>query len=204
VDVEISGYRPGAFRIGAAAALGGCGVAVLQPVDSSILHEIVRVVETRRKVPERVQVRNREYQITYLEDHQRRLEEALHRYDADRLNMLFGQLASKVKYQMLRRVPERASKAKAAKPAARRPARPRAKGGAAAAKARKKPSAKRAAPKKRPVAKPAKRRVAKPAKRRVAKPAKRRVAKPVKRRGTAAKKKAAARKRSAKTGAAKK
>jgi hypothetical protein len=78
---------------------------VAQPVDSSILHEIVRVVELRRKVPERVQVRAREYLITYLEDHQRRLEEALQRYDSDRLNMLYGQLASKIKYQLLRRLP---------------------------------------------------------------------------------------------------
>jgi hypothetical protein len=78
---------------------------VTQPVDSSILHEIVRVVESRRKVPERIQVRAREYLITYLEDHQRRLQEALQRYDSDRLNMLYGQLASKVKYQLLRRLP---------------------------------------------------------------------------------------------------
>jgi hypothetical protein len=80
-------------------------LVVTQPVDSSILHEIVRVVESRRKVPERVQVRAREYLITYLEDHQRRLEEALQRYDSDRLNMLYGQLASKIKYQLLRRLP---------------------------------------------------------------------------------------------------
>ena len=52
--------------------------------------------------PERVRVRAREYLITYLEDHQRRLEDALHRYDSDRLNMLYGQLASKVKYQLLK------------------------------------------------------------------------------------------------------
>lgn len=83
----------------------GSNIAVTQPVDSSILHEIVRVVESRRKVPERVQVRAREYLITYLEDHQRRLEEALQRYDSDRLNMLYGQLASKIKYQLLRRLP---------------------------------------------------------------------------------------------------
>ena len=95
-----------------------------QPVDSSILHEIVRVIESRRKVPEKVVVKGREYQLTYLEDHQRRLEEALQRYDADRLNMLYGQLASKIKYQMLRRVPARAiaepkpvKKVAAAKPA---------------------------------------------------------------------------------------
>ena len=58
-----------------------------QPVDSSILHEIVRVIESRRKVPEKVIVKSKEYVLTYLEDHQRRLEEALTRYDGDRLNM---------------------------------------------------------------------------------------------------------------------
>ena len=45
-----------------------------QPVDSSILHEIVRVIESRRKVPEKVIVKSREYVLTYLEDHQRRLQ----------------------------------------------------------------------------------------------------------------------------------
>jgi hypothetical protein len=82
---------------------------VTQPVDSSILHEIVRMIDSRRKVPDKVVVKAREYQLTYLEDHQRRLEEALQRFDSDRLNMLYGQLASKIKYQMLRRVPARAS-----------------------------------------------------------------------------------------------
>jgi hypothetical protein len=86
-------------------------VSVSQPVDSSILHEIVRVIESRRKVPEKVVVKSREYQLTYLEDHQRRMEEALMRYDADRLNMLYGQLASKIKYQLLRRLPARAAEA---------------------------------------------------------------------------------------------
>lgn len=80
-----------------------------QPVDSSILHEIVRVIEQRRKVPLKVVVKSREYLLTYLEDHQRRLEEALQRFDRDRLNMLYGQLASKIKYQLLRRVPGRAA-----------------------------------------------------------------------------------------------
>ena len=111
-------------------------MSMLQPVDSSILHEIVRIIESRRKVPERLQVRGREYQITYLEDHQRRLEEALHRFDSDQLNMLYGQLASKVKYQMLRRVPPRAVKAPARRPAA---AKSKAK---AAAKPKPKPKAK--------------------------------------------------------------
>jgi hypothetical protein len=68
------------------------------------LHEIVRVVQARAKVPERVRIQKREFQITYLDDHRQRIEEALRRRDADRLSMLFGQLASKVKYQLLRRV----------------------------------------------------------------------------------------------------
>ncbi len=127
---------------------------MLQPVDSSILHEIVRLVETRRKVPERLTVRGREYQITYLEDHQRRLEEALMRYDADRLNMLYGQLASKVKYQLLRRVPARAAApVKKAGPTA--PAAPKA--------VKAKPSkAKRAMPKQKQVVKAVPRKAAKP------------------------------------------
>lgn len=90
------------------------GASVTQPVDSSILHEIVRVVDSRRKVPEKVVVKSREYLVTYLEDHQRRMEEALQRFDRDRLNMLYGQLASKIKYQLLRRVPARAAAALAA------------------------------------------------------------------------------------------
>lgn len=78
---------------------------VTQPVDSGILHEIVRVIDARSKVPERVRLRGREYLITYLEDHKQRLEEALRRRDSDRISMLYGQLASKVKYQMLRARP---------------------------------------------------------------------------------------------------
>jgi hypothetical protein len=73
-------------------------------VDLSILHEIVRVIQARAKVPERVRIQKRQYQITYLDDHRQRIEEALRRHDTDRLSMLFGQLASKVKYQLLRRV----------------------------------------------------------------------------------------------------
>lgn len=73
-------------------------------VDSTILHEIARIVQARAKVPERVRIQNRQYQITYLEDHRQRIEEALRRRDSDRLGMLFGQLASKVKYQLLRGV----------------------------------------------------------------------------------------------------
>ena len=73
-------------------------------VDLSILHEIVRVIQARAKVPDRVRVQKRQYQITYLDDHRQRIEEALRRHDTDRLSMLFGQLASKMKYQLLRRV----------------------------------------------------------------------------------------------------
>lgn len=73
-------------------------------VDSAILHEIAHIIQSRAKVPERVRVQKREYQITYLDDHRQRIEEALRRHDTDRLNMLFGQLASKVKYQFLRQV----------------------------------------------------------------------------------------------------
>lgn len=73
-------------------------------LDSTILHEIVRVVQARAKVPERLRIQNREYEITYLEDHRQRIEEALRRRDTDRLSMLFGQLTSKVKYQLLRRL----------------------------------------------------------------------------------------------------
>jgi len=75
---------------------------VTLPVDKSILHEIVRVVSARSKVPERVAVRGRNYLITYLDDHRQRLEDALRRHDVDRVNMLYGQLASKVKYQLMR------------------------------------------------------------------------------------------------------
>lgn len=133
-----------------------------QPVDSSILHEIVRVIESRRKVPEKVVVKSKEYVLTYLEDHQRRLEEALNRYDADRLNMLYGQLASKIKYQLLRRLPARAAgalglgptKRPAAKaPAAKKAEKPPAKAKSAAGKAGKSAAPKRKAAAKRPAAK---------------------------------------------------
>lgn len=89
-------------------------------VDLTILHEIVRVVEARAKVPERVRIQKRDYQITYLDDHRQRIEEAIRRHDSDRLNMLFGQLASKVKYQLLRRVPSREQRGARAR-VARRP-----------------------------------------------------------------------------------
>lgn len=71
-------------------------------VDVNILKEIARVVQSRAKVPERIQVQNRAFLITYLDDHRQRIEEALRRHDPDRLNMLFGQLESKVKYQVVR------------------------------------------------------------------------------------------------------
>lgn len=133
-----------------------------QPVDSSILHEIVRIVDSRRKVPDKVIVASKEYLLTYLEDHRHRLEEALMRFDKDRLNMLYGQLASKVKYQLLRRVPARAAAAmgltaaKAAKPAAKSPAAAKPAGKAAPPRAAKsaaaKPAAKKAAPAKKTAA----------------------------------------------------
>ena len=72
-------------------------------IDSTILHEIARVIESRSKVPESVRIQGKSYQITYLEDHKQRLEEAIRRHDPDRLGMLFGQLPSKVKYQLVRR-----------------------------------------------------------------------------------------------------
>ena len=70
--------------------------------DSAILHEIVRVIQERDKVPERVRIRTKKYQITYLDDHRQRLEEAIRRRDSDRLGMLFGQLPGKIKYQLLK------------------------------------------------------------------------------------------------------
>jgi len=70
----------------------------------AILHEIVRIIQARAKVPERIRLQKRAYQITYLDDHRQRIEEAIRRHDTDRLSMLFGQLASKLKYQLLRRI----------------------------------------------------------------------------------------------------
>ena len=139
-----------------------------QPVDSSILHEIVRIIESRRKVPEKVVVKSREYLLTYLEDHQRRLEEALMRYDGDRLNMLYGQLASKIKYQLLRRLPARAAEAlRLSAAVAKKP--PAAKKTPAA---KKPPAAKKAAAAKRSSrAKPSAPRMASGTKRGAAKPA---------------------------------
>ncbi|MDX2165801.1 MAG: hypothetical protein SF182_02010 [Deltaproteobacteria bacterium] len=138
-----------------------------QPVDSSILHEIVRIIDSRRKVPAKVIVKSKEYLLTYLEDHQRRLEEAMSRYDRDLLNMLYGQLASKIKYQVLRRVPARAARAVGLTP-------PKAPAAKKAPVAKAKPAAKKATPKKvaaKKAAKPAPKAKAKPA-RAAARPAK--------------------------------
>lgn len=106
-------------------------------VDISILREIVRVIEALAQVPEFVNVNKRRFQLTYLDDHRQRIEEALRRHDRNQLNMLFGQLASKVKYQALRmsaavlpslvaspaaaRPPKRTAKAPAAKAAGTTP-----------------------------------------------------------------------------------
>ena len=164
------------------------GADVTQPVDNSILHEIVRVIESRRKVPEKVIVKSKEYVLTYLEDHRRRLEEALQRYDADRLNMLYGQLASKIKYQLLRRLPARAAAAVGMKA-----------GRAAASKApaAKKGPAKRASKPKRGAVKPSKAATAKrkPAGRRVPSKVRKAAAKTVKKAAVKKVKKAAAKKR---------
>lgn len=91
--------------------------------DIAILHEIVRVIRERGQVPEKVQLRTKQYLITYLEDHRQRLEEAMRRHDSDRLGMLFGQLPGRIKYQLLKgeRAPAPASRP-AAKPAAAKPA----------------------------------------------------------------------------------
>jgi len=86
-------------------------------VDISILREIVRVVEALAKVPDVVTLNKRRFQLTYLEDHRQRLEEALRRHDRNQLNMLFGQLASKVKYQAVRLASAAMPKSRAAAPA---------------------------------------------------------------------------------------
>ena len=70
--------------------------------DSAILHEIVRIIQERAQVPEKVRIRTKQYQITYLEDHRQRLEEAMRRHDIDRLGMLFGQLPGRIKYQLMK------------------------------------------------------------------------------------------------------
>ena len=161
---------------------------VSQPVDSSILHEIVRIIDSRRKVPDKVIVTSREYLLTYLEDHRRRLEEALMRFDGDRLNMLYGQLASKVKYQLLRRVPAKAAAAVGVTlPKAKAPAKPAAKVAKPAAKKVAKAPAKKVVKK---AAKPVAKKKAAPAKK---KPAAKAKAKPAARRAAARPKKKARR-----------
>jgi hypothetical protein len=95
-------------------------------VDQAILREIVRVIDSRSKVPDRVQIQNRRYEITYLEDHRQRIEETLRRHDTDRLNMLFGQLASKVKYKLVRASKRGQSRRTAAKKAPARKTKTRA------------------------------------------------------------------------------
>ncbi len=71
-------------------------------IDRPILLEIVRIVQAQSRVPEHISIQKRRFSITYLEDHRQRIEEALRRLDNDRLNMLFGQLESKIKYQVVR------------------------------------------------------------------------------------------------------
>lgn len=70
--------------------------------DSAILHEIVRIIRERAQVPEKVRIRTKQFVITYLEDHRQRLEEAMRRHDSDRVEMLFGQLPGRIKYQLLK------------------------------------------------------------------------------------------------------
>ncbi len=69
-------------------------------LDKQILQEIVRVVQAEERVPTVVQVNGQRYVLTYLEDHDRRMQDALANRDPNLLSMLFGQLASKVKYQL--------------------------------------------------------------------------------------------------------
>lgn len=85
-------------------------------IDRPILLEIVRVIREQAKVPDLISIQKRAFSITYLDDHRQRIEDAVRRQDGDRLNMLFGQLESKVKYQAIRapKVPVGASKAVAA------------------------------------------------------------------------------------------
>ena len=88
--------------------------------DSAILHEIVRIIQERGNVPEKVRIRTKQYQITYLEDHKQRLEEAMRRHDMDRLGMLFGQLPGRIKYQLMKAVRRAKGSAKpASKPASK-------------------------------------------------------------------------------------
>lgn len=112
--------------------------------DSAILHEIVRVIQERAQVPEKVRIRTKQYQITYLEDHRQRLEEAMRRHDADRLGMLFGQLPGRIKYQLMKASRKAKAGAKpvskpAAKPAAKPASKPAPKSRAKTAPTKSKP-----------------------------------------------------------------
>ncbi len=71
------------------------------PLDKEILQEIVRVIRSEAKVPHTVAVSGKRYALTYLEDHHQRLVDALASRDPNMLSILFGQLASKVKYQAI-------------------------------------------------------------------------------------------------------
>jgi hypothetical protein len=96
---------------------------VTAPTDIAILHEIVRIIRERAQVPDKVVIRSKRYQITYLVDHRQRLEEAMRRRDADRLGMLFGQLPGRIRYQMTKGVRGKAVAAKSS--AAKTVAKPR-------------------------------------------------------------------------------
>lgn len=74
---------------------------MLVPLDRQILQEIVRIVQTQQRVPTSVQVDGHQYALTYLDDHDRRLQDAIENRDSNLLGMLFGQLASRVKYQAI-------------------------------------------------------------------------------------------------------
>lgn len=74
---------------------------MLVPLDRQILQEIVRIVQTEQRVPAFVEVDGQRYVLMYLEDHDRRLQEAIANRDTNLLSMLFGQLASRVKYQVM-------------------------------------------------------------------------------------------------------
>ncbi len=91
-------------------------------VDITILREIVRVIGACAEVPEFVDVSKKRFHVTYLEDHRQRIEEALRRNDRDRLNMLYGQLESKVKYQLVRGSGAGKDAAAASGPAGKKPA----------------------------------------------------------------------------------
>ncbi len=142
--------------------------------DSAILHEIVRIIQERATVPEKVRIRTKQYQITYLEDHRQRLEEAIRRHDTDRLGMLFGQLPGRIKYQMMK-----ASRKPAGKPVAKVMPKPAGKVVTKPAKSAAKPAAKSVAkPAAKPAGKPSGKPAARPAPRTTTKVRPKPVAKP--------------------------